>query len=725
MAKYDTTLYDYARTNDIGEVKFTDTLYFPDTAYITVTGRNLLPSSDTIISARVGEAHLVYRNHLVLDTIGGNGNYQPNNGEDIELAVWVINIGDTNAQNVSGILQKVQADNYYQLSDTIKFFGDIASFDSAFTSNDGFNVVIDQYCPDSHEIKLKLTCRDTEDSVWVSYLNLLVYSPRPYMIYKSHAIVDTLGGNGNYQVNPGEDIELPTWVQNIGDSIAENVYAIMQKKEPDQYYFLADTIKYFGDILPSDSVWTTADGFNVLVDSSCPDSHEIKLQITIKDSLDSLWIYDFSITNHAPGLEFHSYLVNNSNKYIMHGDTANLVVYIRNCGSSTAENLTGTLISNDTLVTVIDGNAIFDSIPPEFIGSNGSNPFVITANPATPPGYSTNLELALSAGVYQDTVSFEIYIGQRDYLVWDPDPNHSSGAIIHSKLAQLSFLGDYLRAFPYEYLDIYKTLFTCVGMFPDNYIIYDTSIVAIEIVRFLNAGGKMYLEGGDVWYYDPTNGGYNFCPRFRITPISNNIGLFTGVVGVDSTFTRQMNFDYSGENFLIDRINPFGTGQTVLRNAFNDYSIGVAANHQTIGVSIELNGLVDASPPSTKIILIDSIMHYFRVEPSGTEEYNLTSPVEYFMFEIYPNPFKQMTNIRIQIPANSLQMTDNGLQIKIFDVSGRLVKTVSRFTLNALRPTLISWDGTDACGRVVAQGVYFIQLEAGELKKTKKVILLK
>jgi hypothetical protein len=722
MGVNDTSLYHYGLTNTSGTVIFVDTLLFPDTALITVTGRNCVYCTDTVIGGQIGMPFVLYRHHVVLDTISGNSNYRPNNGEEIELAVWIMNFGDSTAHNVTGVIQKAQPDGYFQLSDTVKNFGDIASLDSAFTFGNGFNVVIDQYCPDSHEIKLKLTCRDN-DSSWVSYFNFLVYSPRPYMIYKSHAIVDTIGGNGNYQVNPGENIELPVWIQNIGDSIAENVYAIMQKQEADQNYYLNDTLKYFGDISPMDSAWTTTDGYNVLIDSSCPDQHEIKLQMVIKDSLDSLWRYNFSIINSAPGLVFYDYLIDDSVKFMLHGDTSNLAVYIKNDGSFTAENVTGTLISTDTLVVIIDGNATFGNIPPDFISSNQSNPFVINANPQTPPGYSINLKLALNASTYQDTVNFDVYIGQKDYLVWDPDPNHSSGFVIHSKLSQLNYLGDYRQTFPCLYLNIYKTLFVCCGMSPDKYIIYDTNIVIPEIEHFLSAGGKMYLEGGDVWYYDPGQGGYDFSPLFNISPISNNIGLFTGILGVDNTFTRGMDFNYSGENVSIDRIDPTGNGVTVFENRFNNFSCGVAANQKTIGISVELSGLVDDTLPSTKLTLIDSIMHYFGVEPSGLHDnLSMQSKFAYYSFEIYPNPTYERVNMKYQIPIFSGEKKV-AINITVYNVVGQLVKTFYYLTNQPVNQ--INWDGRDNLNKKLPNGVYFLKFHAGDYKETKKVILLR
>jgi len=64
------------------------------------------------------------------------------------------------------------------------------------------------------------------------------------------------------------------------------------------------------------------------------------------------------------------------------------------------------------------------------------------------------------------------------------------------------------------------------------------------------------------------------------------------------------------------------------------------------------------------------------------------------------------------------------ISLKIYDVTGRMVRDFSRLTVNGERSTIV-WDGTDDYGRKLSSGVYFVQLEAEGFKKTEKVILLR
>ncbi len=727
-ANHDTLLYHYQRTDGSGNVWFYDNLQSPDSGLVTVTGRNILPAQVWILGVYSGGPDLLYMTSMVLDTLGGNGNYQANNGEDIELAVWVLNRGDSIAHSVTGFIEKAETDDFYQLADTVKFFGDIAGCDSAFTSPDGYNVIIDPDCPDSHTIKLKLILRDINDSSWVSYFSFLVYSPRPYLIYQSCLVSDTAGGNGDHQVNPAEDIELPVWIRNIGDSMAENVAGILQKAATDFYYTITDTIKNFGQVLPLDSAWTGMDGYNIVIDSNCPDQHQIDLKFKIVDSLDSLWTYDFSLINHASRIVFQKYCLNDTLKYIKPGDTASLTVTIKNTGSAETRDLTGTLISADTLVSVLAGFAVFPDMLPDSTTSNQSTPFIIAASNAAPPNYATNLQLIISSGRYIDTLTFEIYIGKRDFLVWDPDPNHSSGFIIYQKLNALDFTGDYKQAYPYEYLNLYKALFACVGMLGNKYVFKDTSTVAMEMEHYLETGGKIYLEGGDVWFYDPMNGGYNFCPSFCITPDRNHWGMSPyQVIGIDTAFSSGMYFQYTGENISVDVIKPANNGRLLFKKANNNYNVGVVANHRTVGISFELSGLVDSIPPSTKLTLVDSIMNYFGIDPSVTinEEYNAESmALTKFGLHIRPNPAKTKLFIEYSFD-NAVAANTMPAELKIYDVCGRLVKAYSHLSPNHSPNGHIEWEGEDVNGRKIPAGVYFVQLLADDKTAIKKIILLR
>jgi len=98
--------------------------------------------------------------------------------------------------------------------------------------------------------------------------------------------------------------------------------------------------------------------------------------------------------------------------------------------------------------------------------------------------------------------------------------------------------------------------------------------------------------------------------------------------------------------------------------------------------------------------------------------------------QCYPNPFRQTTTIKFQAPR-----TKNQIELKIYDVSGRLVKSFNYLTNQPFNQ--IIWRGQDDLDRQVSCGVYFIRLAVSPVGvidavggtsdyiETKKAILLK
>ena len=83
-----------------------------------------------------------------------------------------------------------------------------------------------------------------------------------------------------------------------------------------------------------------------------------------------------------------------------------------------------------------------------------------------------------------------------------------------------------------------------------------------------------------------------------------------------------------------------------------------------------------------------------------------------------PNPFTLETTFRLALP------TEERVSIRIYDVSGRLVRTLVD---SRMRPgeRSVAWDGIDGSGRSCASGVYFVRVETGSRSATRKAVLLR
>ncbi|MEX1275202.1 MAG: FlgD immunoglobulin-like domain containing protein, partial [Bacteroidota bacterium] len=94
------------------------------------------------------------------------------------------------------------------------------------------------------------------------------------------------------------------------------------------------------------------------------------------------------------------------------------------------------------------------------------------------------------------------------------------------------------------------------------------------------------------------------------------------------------------------------------------------------------------------------------------------SPGSFSVFQNYPNPSNPETTIEFDLAVRG------EVTIRVYDLSGRLVKEVLRRELAAGRHRA-RWDGSDAMGRRAASGTYLAVVQHGKQKKTLKLQLLK
>jgi hypothetical protein len=544
------------------------------------------------------------------------------------------------------------------------------------------------------------------------------YVDGPYVRLCSYSTLDSPGGNGDGIVNPGEDIELPFCLRNWGNATAYGVSATLEKATAGVLCSLYDTTKYLSTIAPHESVSVYPDGYNVVIDEDCPDLQAIDLRIRINDAGAATWISDLRFTVHAPVLLNHDYYFDHYVKYANPGDTSEFYIALLNTGSYRAENPVATISCSDSLIEIIDSVASFQTIHPDSITWNSSEPFIITAANNAPNGYSTTITVHVTSGVYTTTCTLTVHVGQKDYFVWDPDINHSSGPVINSLLNCLNFNGEYSTAFPYGFLSLYKSVYVCAGVFPEDYLIIDTSQSGYEIERYLEIeNGNVFLEGGDVWYHPLVNHGYDFGSLFGIHLVYNTIGLLGGVNGCSNTPTQNMAFRYQGEAEMLDCIDTTGGSQLIFQKTNSLLGCGVAANNRTVGISFELSGLVDTTAPSTKADLLAAIMNYFGISPTGLSEQGFVSRQEPPLL-IHPNPSRHGLNINLQ------GLAAEKITLKIYDVSGRCVTTLINNTLPQDVQRNFFWNQLDDKARKVPAGIYFVRLETNNTTKTIKTVLL-
>ena len=90
----------------------------------------------------------------------------------------------------------------------------------------------------------------------------------------------------------------------------------------------------------------------------------------------------------------------------------------------------------------------------------------------------------------------------------------------------------------------------------------------------------------------------------------------------------------------------------------------------------------------------------------------------YTLEQNYPNPFNPTTQIRFNMPEESV------VTIKIYNMLGKEIKTLISGEKTAGEHS-VTWNGTNDRGILVASGTYFYRINTGNFTQVKKMIFMK
>ncbi len=324
----------------------------------------------------------------------------------------------------------------YQLEVTVQREGQpVANALVCALAKNDTNVFASAYTNSSGQVTLSLNTQQP-DTIYITvtghnlrtYLGFCLAIPmnRPYVTYLRHIVDDAPPrGNGDGIPNPGEELELPTWVKNYGNLIAQNVVGRFFTRDPQAQ--ARDTIKNFGNIQPSDSAFTGSNGFNLQINQGLANGYAILCSLACKDNLDSTWFSRFSITVGTPVFAYQEAFVSDShsvrpNGRIDPGEDAFLRVALRNTGLGHGYNVRAVLRAYDTLFSVLDSQGNYGFIPKESIRVNNEDRFWVMASPRMRPETSVPCTLFITAdGGYSTKLGFTIGVGV--LTITDPIPD--------------------------------------------------------------------------------------------------------------------------------------------------------------------------------------------------------------------------------------------------------------------------------------------------------------
>ncbi len=240
----------------------------------------------------------------------------------------------------------------------------------------------------------------------------------PYVIASGCQVVDTQGWLTNGQLDYDETVKLTLSMQNIGVASANNVRVLITSE--DTLLTITDSTANYGTIAAG-STGTVPEGFEVSADALTPDEHIFIINVMAQG--DSLWESSFALTGHAPvmaldHLEFNDPTGNNNN-WLDPGETADMIVFLINEGTSPAVNLNSLITTNDPYLTLNSTTGNFGNIA---AAGTGSATYNVTAAPNTPQEHIAPVNIGVQGlHGYLNQFQFDVMIGNRLYAPTGPD----------------------------------------------------------------------------------------------------------------------------------------------------------------------------------------------------------------------------------------------------------------------------------------------------------------
>lgn len=260
---------------------------------------------------------------------------------------------------------------------------------------------------------------------------------------------------------------------------------------------------------------------------------------------------------------------------------------------------------------------------------------------------------------------------------------------------------------------------------------------------FLRNGGKLFVSGAEIaWDLDYRGSTtdkdfiYNFLKSqyfadapngqagvyYQAEPVAGNIFDGTGPITFDNGTQGTINVRYP------DVINGINGGTNCLRysNVTNQFAAvnyaGIFPGGSVLGKVVFVGFPFETIYPEAKRNLFLSKVLSFFESPVGIIGETENIPNSFQLYQNYPNPFNPSTIIRFSIPpviaseAKQSYLTT----LKVYDTLGNEIVTL----VDDYKPAgtyEVEFSATDG----MASGVYYYQLKADELVKTKKMILLR
>ncbi|UCE17098.1 MAG: M20/M25/M40 family metallo-hydrolase [Gemmatimonadota bacterium] len=157
----------------------------------------------------------------------GNGNGYFDAGETIQVTLTLHNYGDTQADDVSGILST--NNTHVTLLDDVQTFGDIPSGETRESAGQ-FRFAISQNAPNGRYINFSVDATSSSGQSWTTYFSVRI--EQPSFMYHTYGY-DEIEGNGDGVLDAGETVDVYVLIENTGLRSTSGISVALESDDPD------------------------------------------------------------------------------------------------------------------------------------------------------------------------------------------------------------------------------------------------------------------------------------------------------------------------------------------------------------------------------------------------------------------------------------------------------------------------------------------------------------
>jgi hypothetical protein len=427
--------------------------------------------------------------------------------------------------------------------------------------------------------------------------------------------------------------------------------------------------------------------------------------------------------------------VYDANNRLDPGETADFTATLVNIGGADLTNLSTTIQTSSSYITINDDAGYFGSLPIDTIKENTGDPYTVTASSSTPQGAPIDFTLiAVADNSYCDTLDFTLIVGENaptdsgyyySYFTGGPHINcptfnwrpidstqtANPGTSLdltdnETEVVSLPFTFMYYGV-DYNQISICSNGWIAMGSQSSTMDWTNSSIPHPDGPNAMIAGLWDDLDPGnagapsDIYYYYDATDHIFIVEYFQVEHWPSGDMETFEIILYDPAYYP----------------SPTGDGDIIVQYLVEqqqwDNTLGIENSSQNLGIEYFYN---DVYHQYAAVVTDEFAIRYTTWPPdqTGIEEYKPLAISDNTSFNVSPSIAKYGINISY--------MLGHGLEtnLNIYDASGRLVRSFTGLN----RAATMTWDLRDQTGEKVASGIYFVQIKADDFQAAQKVIII-